>query len=173
MANVVLAFDPSVRNWGLAVAKLENSKLVIIHTETIRKTSMNATKALQLIEVADATFARLSELIAIYKPVAIITEIPLGSQSANAMKSYAYVLTILGIIRAMGIPLKTISPYDVKHTVGNANATKKEVIDWVAAKHPNLFPLNRNGSIGIGANEHVADAIAVIYTHLSLRGIHP
>ena len=170
---VVLAFDPSMRNWGCVVANWSNKKLTIIHTETISIDSFASAKNIQLLEIASEMYKQLSTLIENYRPDAIISEIPHGSQSANAMKSYAFVITILGIIATLGIPFKTISAYDVKHVVGSDNPSKKQIVEWVSSKHPNVFPLSRLGKVSVDSNQHIADAIVVIYAHLLSRGITP
>lgn len=172
--SIVLAFDPSMRNWGCVVADISNGVVTVLHHETISIDSYKSSKAQQLLEIADETFRIIVRLVKQYKPLLILTELPHGSQSAQGMKSYAFSITILGTICALGIPLKTYSAYDVKHTVGSNTATKKEVVNWVANKHPNLFPLHGK-AISVDKYQHVADAIAVIYTHLSMSDMrkHP
>lgn len=173
--QTVLAFDPSLRNWGCVVAQVDMSTQTVnvLHTATLKIVSDADAKNIQLFEIAGKMFVELYRLIKQYKPDLIVSEIPHGSQSANGMKFYAFTITILGIISKLGIPLKVISAYDVKHVVSSDNPSKKNIVEWVHKKHPSVFPLNSSGKVTVDSNQHVADAIVVIYAHLNTLGVLP
>lgn len=168
--TTVIAFDPSMRNWGVAVMQWDRKKLVLLHSETIRINTIGLPKNQELLVIAEQTYARITELVKEYVPTAILAEIPHGSQSANAMKSYAYCITVLGILKAMGIPLLTVSAYDVKTVVGSTNTTKKDIVAWVSKKYPKAFTQNRSNKISVTEYEHIADAILVVHAHLLSKG---
>lgn len=99
---------------------------------------------------------------------AIFVEVPVGSQSARAMASYATCTGILGAFRALGIPFFELTPTEVKMaTVGKQKATKKEMIEWATTRHPeaNWPTYKRKGEVLITEEsaEHMADATAAIY----------
>lgn len=169
--ETVIAFDPSMRNWGVAVMTWDKKNLSLVHSETIRISTIGLSKNQELLSIASEIFKRIQQLLAEYKPVAMLAEIPHGSQSANAMKSYTLCITILGILATTGIPLKTVSAYDVKHVIGSTNTTKKEIVAWVHKKYPKAFTLNRSGKVSVEEHEHVADAILVVHSHLLSKGI--
>lgn len=175
MITRILSFDPSLRNWGYVVADcdLVTGLVSVVAIGTIQFKSSLSNANQQLMEEASHLFESLKELYIVHKPSLVLSELPHGSQSFSATKSYALVITLLGVLVTTGVPLKTVSAYDVKRTVGIANASKKDVVSWVVTKHPNLFIPNSKGAVSVAKYEHIADAIVVLYTHLSSLGVTP
>lgn len=96
--------------------------------------------------------------------LAMMSEIPSGSQSADGMKSYG----MSCMLTASFIGSIEIDPDDVKlASVGSKTATKEEVITWAMEKHPELewYLHKKKGEMlqTKKKNEHLADAVAVIY----------
>lgn len=166
----VLGLDPSLRNWGLAegvldleTGELSQLNLTIIETEPdktkdVRQNSKDLASADQL---ASALFpiAKKAKLV--------FVEVPHGSQSAAAMKSYGICVGILGSLRAMGTQLIEVNSTEVKQVfTGCKTATKKQMIDKALEWYPDAnFPREKgkpNGRV-IDKAEHVADAIAAIH----------
>lgn len=171
----VAGFDPSLRNWGIACGlyDTDTKSLVIKHLSTIqpvlptskqvRQNSkdlesavQHATGALEVLRQAQATFV----------------EIPVGSQSARAMAGYALCVGVLGTLRALGHSFYELTPTEVKViATGKATATKREMIDWAMAQHPEAdWPMQtKRGKTSVVESkaEHMADAVATIHAGLA------
>lgn len=172
----VAAFDPSLRNWGMAKGTLCLSTLVptidrvsvtnpVLPTgKQVRQNSKDIAAAYQLTKAA-WDFVQDAQ--------AIFVEVPVGSQSSRAMASYGICVGILGALRAGSIPFYEVTPTEVKlAAVGSKTATKKQMIDWALQQQPNAnWPYyTRDGQNIISETkaEHMADAIAAIYAGITL-----
>lgn len=172
----VIAQDPSMNNWGLVAATvnvvtneiviqdmktLTNLKSDLSTKKTVRKSTQDLTRARQINTQLKAFFDT-------HDPNFTMVEVPHGSQSASAMKGYGICLGILGSITT---PLIQLSEQECKiNAVGKKSATKKEMIDWAMALHPEA-PWKMRKSKGVlvsvdGYNEHIADAIGALYAGL-------
>lgn len=162
----VAGFDPSLTAWGIALGELdletgyldapevELVEPLRIDSKQVRQNSKDLHEAEQLAKKAFA-FAR--------RVKAVFVEVPVGSQSARAMASYAICVGILGALRAEGIPLIEVNPTEVKLAfTGNKNASKQQMIDRAMALYPEVvFPRHR-GKV-VAKAEHMADALAAIH----------
>lgn len=167
MKNIsIVAFDPSLRNFGVVKATLDPftleytvDDLILISTggedkKVVRKNSDDLRRAKLLsdglIEACrGASFA--------------IAEVPVGSQSARAMASYG---VCVGVLAGCPIPLIQVTPTEVKvAAVGSKTASKSEMIAWAMNKFP-AAPWKMRKLRGklepVDANEHLADAVASI-----------
>ncbi|MEG0063034.1 MAG: hypothetical protein RR740_00375 [Pseudomonas sp.] len=158
----IIGIDPSLRNTGIAKGWLdlntlewEVEEVLLAKTEkgkskTVRKSSDDFDRARILVEAV-----REAEVGA---EIAFV-EMPIGSQSSDAMKSYG---VCIALIATLEIPVIQVSPTQVKvHAVNDRNATKEEMIAWAHAKFPDINWLQRGGKL-TQANEHLADACAAI-----------
>ena len=170
----VCGFDPSMRNWGMAVADLDlGSGLLDVPTlsiiqprdeksKQVRKNSKDLALAKQLFEGA-YDIAKSCKVV--------FVEVPVGSQSARAMASYGVCVGVLGSLAGMGINIIEVSPEENKRVLtGNKHATKESMIKAALTLHPTVnWPRQeRNGATFKkgdlkGEAEHVADAIGAIY----------
>lgn len=181
--------DPSLTNWGLAIATydLESKRLVIDHLELInpvvptgkqvRQNSKDLETAKQLTE-GTVNVARGAH--------AMFVEVPVGSQSARAMASYGVCVGVLGALRGGGIQFMEVTATEVKLAgYGQKTASKQQMIDWAANRHPEAnWIRHRHSSPGkpnsqgviVGAynkgdltssNEHLADAVAAIHAGIA------
>lgn len=166
----IAAFDPSLRNFGIAMitldtdtAKVSVDKLTLIETETSKdkKVRKNSTD----IDRARALFEGMME--ACSEADIAVAEVPVGSQSADAMKSYGI---CIGILAAVPIPLIQVSPTEVKKAAtGNGTATKEEMIQWASTKFPDApwLRVKRKGVMElVNKNEHLADAVGAFVAAL-------
>lgn len=171
----VVGQDPSLRNWGLAYGiydleakKLTITKLALLNPvlpdgKQVRQNSKEIESGAQLYRGAkDAT----------KDAHATFVEVPVGSQSARAMCGYGVCTGVLGAIRAEGIPFFELTPTEIKLAGhGTKTATKKQMIDWAMAKHPEAnWPMyKRKGQMLVceADAEHMADAVAAIYAGLA------
>lgn len=162
----VLGMDPSLRNWGMALANLdlttgELSTPELSLVQPIDPQGKQVRQNSKDLHIAE-TLARDVTQIAKQATV-VFVECPVGSQSARAMASYGICVGVLGSLRAQEIQLIEVTPLEVKQFfTGNKNATKQEMIDRAMELYPLAnFPTHR-GKV-TGAAEHVSDAIATIH----------
>lgn len=162
----VVGFDPSLRNWGIAEAQLDLDT-GILDTPSLSLVQPKDPEGKQVrqnskdLHLAEQLAKRVMEVSSQAK--AVFVEVPVGSQSARAMASYALCVGVLGAVRAMGIPLIEVTPTESKRIfTGNKVATKREMIEQAIEYYPEAnFPMHR-GRVADKA-EHVADAIAAIH----------
>lgn len=163
----VLGMDPALLNWGLAEAtlSLETGVLDVPHLTLVQPKDLEGKQVRQNSKDLHRS-EQLAEpvMAAARKAKAIFVEVPVGSQSARAMASYGICVGILGAVRALGIPLIEVTATESKKIfTGNANATKREMIEKAYELYPDAnFPWH-NGKIPDKA-EHMADAIAAIHS---------
>lgn len=170
----VCGFDPSMRNWGIAVADLDlKSGLLDVPTlsiiqprdeksKQVRKNSKDLALAKQLFEGA-FDVAKTCKVV--------FVEVPVGSQSARAMASYGVCLGVLGSLAGLGITIIEVSPEENKKALtGIKHATKEAMISAAMAEYPtaNWPRQERNGATFKKGDlkaeaEHVADAIGAIH----------
>ena len=170
----VCGFDPSMRNWGMAVADLDlGSGLLDVPTlsiiqprdeksKQVRKNSKDLALSKQLFEGAYDT-AKSCKVV--------FVEVPVGSQSARAMASYGVCVGVLGSLAGLGITIIEVSPEENKKALtGIKNATKEAMISAAMAEYPtaNWPRQERNGATFKKGDlkaeaEHVADAIGAIH----------
>lgn len=95
----------------------------------------------------------------------IFAETPSGSQSASGMKNYGVSCFLIAVCTPA--PLE-VTPQELKkNSVGTKNASKAEIIEWAYGKHPEADWHWHGGKLQ-NKNEHIADAIALIYAGMKL-----
>lgn len=173
----VVGQDPSLNNWGLAIAtySLETGQIQIDQLgltcpnlptgKQVRQNSKDLEAGYQLYKGAVAATEGAH---------AVFVEVPVGSQSARAMASYGICVGVLGALRANGIPFYEVTPTEVKlASYGKSTATKKQMIAWAMAAHPDAqWPTyKKHGQTLVTESqaEHQADAIAAIYAGIRLQ----
>jgi hypothetical protein len=167
----VVGFDPSLRNWGIAVGtyvpatndieitNLDVTCAIVNEGKQVRQNSQDLDVAEQLAKAA---------LAAAVGAQAIFVEVPVGSQSARSMASYGVCVGVLGALRASGIAFFEVNPEEVKIATGlKKTASKAEMIAWALATHPDApWPMQTvKGVVSPVAKkaEHMADACAAIH----------
>lgn len=164
----VLGMDPSLRNWGMAFSHLDLETGVLDTPDLSLIKTAEEPKGKQVrqnsydIEAAEELASGVMPLAQQAK--VIFVEVPVGSQSAAAMKGYGVCIGILGAIRAAGIPIIEVSEAESKKVMTTRRtATKDEMIQAGMAWYPNAnWPMQR-GNVTAGRAEHMADAIAAIH----------
>lgn len=163
----VLGIDPSLRNFGYALADLNLADLNYNVTE-VRLVTTEATKVKTSrkncddLERCRAQYSALKEMEA--KAKIAFVEMPVGSQSARAMMSYG---ACMALIAALDIPVIQLTPTEVKiAAVGDKLATKAEMIAWATSRYPGVNWLRARGK-HTNANEHLADAVGAIEAGLA------
>tara|TARA_B110000259_G_scaffold187361_1_gene241303 strand:+ start:2082 stop:2666 length:585 start_codon:yes stop_codon:yes gene_type:complete len=167
--------DPSLRNWGLALATFDTATQTLTVNELVltcpdlpkgkqvRQNSLDLESASQLYE---------STIAAVSGADAVFVEVPVGSQSARAMASYGICVGVLGALRANSVPFFEVTPSEVKLAgAGSKTATKQEMIAWAMSKHPEAnwptYKQNGKSLVSEAKAEHQADAVATIYAGMT------
>lgn len=160
----VIGVDPSLANWGMARAQVSLSTLEVVNIErlvlvptakatakSVRASSDDLRRAVELHEA----FQRFCVGAAV-----VVAEIPSGTQSARGAMSNGI---CLGVLASSPIPVIQVSPLETKlASVGHKNATKPQIIAWASDLYPDADWLRSRGRI-IAANEHLADATAIVH----------
>ena len=165
----LVGFDPSLSNWGVAVFLLDIetmrakvTQLDVIKSERIQGKHQTASSA----DLIRTTGLAKAVLEYVKEADFIFTEMPIGSQSAAAMRGYGTVLGILGTL-SVNHHLFEVMPSQVKGVTGDPTASKKEMIEWAHRAHPEApWPTQVvKGQTKLVADkaEHMADAIATVY----------
>lgn len=160
----VLGIDAAFSNMGFARMFLDTRKdsvrdlcsLRLVSTESqhkkeVRKSSDDLRRARELHD------ALVQECSGVFVAMA---EVPSGSQSSRASWSLGIAV---GILAGCPVPIIQVSQLEVKMaSVGKKTASKDEMIEWAMALYPQADWIRSRGR-PTKANEHLADAVAIIY----------
>ncbi len=179
----VLGLDGSLQNFGIALATVDLTTKEIISVDdlVLSKTVKSTDKKMKR---ADDDYSRFYTQIGAVRQLAsdnnvscMFGEIPSGAQDARASFAFGGVTAILAGF-AHDYELKTVTPAEVKvAATGSKNADKEDVIaatyelfpnaPWITGSKPNAMNIKTpEGKYLTNANEHLADAIAVILAGL-------
>jgi len=156
----ILTNDPSFTAWGWAVL---NNKDHILETGCIKTTPEQKKRR---IRTSDDRYRRTVEIIQKLKKIIreynirlILSEVPHGSQNANAAVMIGVVTGVTTTIsECLGIPIEYYSEQDAKKAVlGKKAATKGDMIEAICK----LYEVDLKGIKYI--DEAVADALAIHY----------
>ena len=172
----VVGFDPSMRNWGIASGRLHlhTGELAMGHLDVIQPVKPEGKQTrTNSIDLAVAEQHARGIAQAIQRAQAIFVEVPVGSQSAAAMKSYGMCIGLLGALRAHGTPFFEVTATEVKLAgCGKKTASKAEMIQAAQQRYPDLdWPTYRRKGetlVSESSAEHMADAIFAIQAGLRL-----
>lgn len=174
---VVVGFDPSLRNWGIAkgVYIPAEKRLIVNHLDVIRPV-IPADKGVKpnAKDVAAAEQLAHGACSVMEGVQAVFIEVPHGSKSSRAMASYGVCVGVIGALSTSGIPIYQVSEADVKKaTTGNRKAEKQETIEWAMGRHPEApWPMQKQlgiTSVVAGRAEHMADAIGAMYAGIASK----
>lgn len=154
----ILGLDPSFRNWGWSMARVNSSVLMFDDCGVI--TSSPSKEDIPQNQKDIASCLQLYPgLLALTKKADIICiEAPHGSQSSRAMVSYGVCMAYIAAITHLNPNVVLVSANDVKRVVGLKNPSKRDVINWVINTHSDIIiPKQLNRA------EHICDSIAAIH----------
>lgn len=167
----VLGVDPSMRNWGLARGLLdidtgvfEGLELLLVqtevdHTKSVRTNSKDMAAGEHIFQHVYPWFQEAK---------VIFVEVPVGSQSANGMKSYGMCVGLLGALRALGHQIIEVTPTENKLALTNdKTATKDQMIRAAHGIYPEANWLMKGTKL-LNKNEHLADAVGAIHAGVNL-----
>lgn len=161
-----ISIDSSLANTGIAIGTI-NSKgepevgQIKLHT-TEKSKNKQIRASSDTINRCRSTHKFIQSIIDIIQPDFIFMETPSGSQSAAGMKSYGATCQLIASLNPRPIE---VTPNEVKMaSVGKKTASKRDMIDWAHDKFPDLsWFINKSTKELQNKNEHMADAIAIIY----------
>lgn len=168
----VVGFDPSMSNWGTAKAFVNVDDLTVhivdlLLTSTESETKKGVRKDSD--DIRRACEVREGMCLACHGSALAISEIPFMNPGGYASANFNAGL-VTGVLASCPLPLIQVFPQDVKMLAcGSRNAAKEEMIEWAMDKHPDapwLMRKLRGKMVPTKSNEHLADAIAVIYAGL-------
>lgn len=163
----ILGLDPSLNNWGIALAKYDTStqELSILQGNVLQTKPDKANKQnIQDLYSAEFLYTNLKPS---FEFVDIISaELPYGSQTSRAMVSYALCIGVLGSLKHTNPNVVPVTPQQVKNVVGSSTASKKEVINWVKNNHQEVLSWLPKA---VSKSEHICDAIVSIHVMLNTK----
>lgn len=160
----VIGLDPSLSNWGVAVTSYDplTDLLILDQVDVIKTKPEKNTKKRKSVQDLDRARTLLDGVYEYVKDAdVVVLELPHGSQSANAMKSYGICIALTAALTTLDIPFIYKTALDVKKVVGDKTASKESIISWVEKRHPGKLSKYKNSA------EHQADAMVVIYSALN------
>lgn len=178
METNVVSVDPSFRNWGMIRGVLSPCGGFEVLSAVLHNEAPPVHKSKSMSDLLRSEY--ISNCYREYVSAAdvVFVELPTGSKSARAAKLSGICTGILSQYRTGldGPRVFYVTPAAVKKITGLATPDKKDMMDWAYARHPGQFwvpyangeILNKNGKL-LGANEHIADAIAITYAGLVLK----
>lgn len=163
------AIDPSFRNFGMCKGLIDLDTFSI-DVRGIRLVQTEKPKNQKTVRVSSIDYQRALTLVNGFRDYSagadiIFAEMPVGSQSAVAMKGYGVSIAVMATASA---PLIQVSPEEVKMvSVGNKTASKRQMIEWAYGLYPDLpWPMAKSGpnkGLPINEAEHMADSIAAAH----------
>ena len=165
----VAGIDPSLRNTGVAIAKIDAESNRIMCIEDLRLIQTQPSKV-KTQRKSSADFQAASEIASTLRQIiqggeiqVVFAEVPSGTQSARA--SFALGICTGLIASVLPTPIE-VTPNQTKiHSIGIRTATKGEMIEWATERYPEAPWLKRGGRF-LNSNEHLADAVGVIHAGL-------
>jgi len=159
----IVSIDPSLRNTALVYSELTDGVVKVIDSVTIEteKSKQKQVRASSdLIHRCDVLHRYVNKFLEKHSPEIIFVETPSGSQSASGMKNYGVSCYLIATLTPRAIE---VTPTEVKKaTVGTKTASKHDMIAWAFDKHPEA-PWVLRKEFPLAKQEHMADAIAIIY----------
>ncbi|QDP56427.1 MAG: hypothetical protein Tp152SUR00d2C52646391_23 [Prokaryotic dsDNA virus sp.] len=171
MSKIIIAgLDPALRNVGMAKGTLDLSEgLFELSTTALAQTTKNTTKT-NTVRSDDLERCKtiLSAVADFVKDVDILfIELPIGSQTSAAQKSYAICIMLLAAIQHMyNLPAIIVDPKYLKQHTAGKGATKEQMISWLHSEYPHMissFPKAKDKC------EHIADAVGAIHAGVNLN----
>ena len=171
----VVGLDPSLRNWGVAVATYdtEDGSLEVNELAVIRPCNKRGKVPMNVFDLGRAV--HLAKYVGPYLVGAkkVMVELPVGSQSSRAMVNYGMCLGVMGAIYSTSYELTVVTAREVKSiATGDVCASKSQMIQWATAQHPEVnWPtrvVKGVPQVVAGEAEHMADALAAVYAGLAI-----
>jgi Holliday junction resolvasome RuvABC endonuclease subunit len=168
MAKVRIAgLDGSLRNFGVAKMILDTETMALSVEDLILvKTVKSKVKQVRISSDYLDAAQQITRTVApaVSDCACVFFEVPSGGQDYRAVMGFGIVI---GIYASLTRPCAEVSPAETKMAaVGTKTASKEEMIEWAMEQFPGAPWLTRKlkGKIvPIAANEHLADAVAIVH----------
>jgi hypothetical protein len=164
---IIVGVDLALRNVGLVKMRVPVDPSVppalldMRLIKTVKSTDKKVRKSSDDVAAAREVIVQLRAFT--QDSTALAVEVPGGAQSYGAANSFGIAK---GIIAGF-YPVIEVQPRETKlYSVGNLKATKDEMVAWARERYPAGEWLTRKlkGKLELlNDNEHLADAIAVVY----------
>jgi len=150
-------------NYGIVYGDIIDGRLIPVGWK-IAKTAKGKNKQ---VLVSSDTVSRCRDLhqtlqhtINWWQPKVIFAELPTGSKSSAAAKSYGISCYSLATVSP---PPILVTPVAVKKsTVGSKSASKQAMMSYAQTNYPDFpYDLKADGSLKITTMEHICDAICI------------
>jgi crossover junction endodeoxyribonuclease RuvC len=152
----ILGIDPGVNRIGYSQLKVDNKKITITHTGTI-KPNLKGEFIRKLKFITEETRKLIDEL----KPdIVAVEEIYLGKNVKIALKIGQVTGVIAGYILAKGIEMQFISPKEVKKNLTGTGSAEKEQVKFMVESLTGYSNFK---------NTDESDAAAVAISYLNIR----
>ena len=163
---LVLGLDPSLSNWGWALADVVGTQITPVNSGVICIPPVKVAKSKAVNDMLRVSnlYSEVLKLTSLSRIACI--EFPTGGRDSSAAFSYATCIALMAALKANGVTIYPVTPQANKKTVGKLDATKEEVIDWIESRHTNFLPRKKDNTILKGKAEHIADALLTIHTGL-------
>ena len=166
MAIKFIGIDPSLSNLGLCSGTLSESGAILPDNIQLIRTYKSKEKIRKSADDYNRCRLLYNGVIDFYnavQPDVIFTEMPIGSQSASAMKGYGVCIMLMA---ALPTPLIQVTPAEVKiAATGCRKASKADMIEWASTCWEDLpwLTVKRKGSLVLtNHNEHLADSLGAV-----------
>jgi hypothetical protein len=168
-----VAIDMAFANMGLAHVDIVMNKegvtvlgrgLNLVSTE--REDHKEVRKSSDDLRRASILHKALTDYVRTVGVTLAFAEVPSGSQSASAARALGIAV---GVLASCPVPIIEVSPMEVKKLFssnGKRKVPKTEIIAWAVKQWPDLPWLKHAGKLTL-ANEHLADALAVVMAGIS------
>ncbi len=171
--KTIVAIDPAFRNLGWVKASIRNIdgqlKVVVVASGLFQTKAGSSKKKRK----SSDDFHSAKQIASYLRVITsdcdlVISEIPSGSQSARASWTLG---VALGTLATITKPIVEISPSMTKVALtGQKSASKREMIDAAYKLHPEAlwsYKKLHGKMVLTNKNEHMADAIGVLYAGLA------
>lgn len=163
----ILGVDPSLVNTGVILLdditgdwKITDMELIVTKASTlkgVRKNYDDFCRARDLWDALQPWFDRADWLS---------IEIPqIAGANVQARSMWASGIA-LGTLAAAKKPMKWLTPKEVKEAIGNATASKEEMVEWAYKMYPDApWPKRKfkGEMVPLESNHHLADALAAAH----------
>lgn len=164
-----IGIDPSLTNTGIAQVTVDLNTEAI----TVKDLKLMQTEKIQAkqVRVSSDSLRRAADIAAFLRRESTdyriaFAEVPSGGQSAKAVYSFGISVGLLAFL-GLDVPVIEVQPSETKlATVGTKTASKQEMIEWAVETYPSAPWIRRKlkGELVLtNANEHLADALAVVH----------
>lgn len=168
----LLALDPAMNNTGIIKGVLSQGKLWELKGSCINRKLLEERMAPDKLVLKSSWkaaydleyFSLLNQQLQanLESCHVCLAELPLGSQSAMAMKSYGATLALLASLSKQEKPFIPVKA----HQVRSLGKTKDDIIQWAKTTYPHAL-LSKAKCLA----EHEADALAVMHLGLNQEGL--